>query len=174
MNDNPFRKLPSVTQVLQADAVAGLKGFAHEQIVEAIRAEIGDVRQRLTAGEALDGELGAEQLATRTVDRLHRAHRPKLRAVINATGIVLHTNLGRSPLAAEAARAAHDAAAGYLNLELELATGRRSSRQDAVRGWICRLTGAEAATAVNNNAAATVIVLRAVAAGKEVVGPRGQ
>src|SRR4029077_17964381 len=92
----------------------------------------------------------------------------------NATGIILHTNLGRAPLAASAARAAAEAGAGYLNLELDLHTGKRSSRQDAVREWICRLTGAESATAVNNNAAATVIALRALAYGKEVIVSRGQ
>src|SRR5207249_3226972 len=100
--------------------------------------------------------------------------RPKLRPVINATGIVLHTNLGRSPVADEAARAAYEAARGYLNLELDLETGKRSSRQTAIRGWVCRLTGAESATVVNNNAAATVIALRALCQGKEVIVSRGQ
>src|SRR5207244_5483237 len=88
--------------------------------------------------------------------------------------IVLHTNLGRAPVAEEAARAAYEAAHGYLNLELDLETGKRSSRQAAIRDWVCRLTGAESATAVNNNAAATVIALRALAQGKEVVLSRGQ
>jgi L-seryl-tRNA(Ser) seleniumtransferase len=97
-----------------------------------------------------------------------------LRAVINATGIVLHTNLGRAPVAEEAAKAAFDAARGYLNLELDLETGKRSSRQNPIRNWVCRLTGAESATAVNNNAAATVIVLRALCQGKEVILSRGQ
>ena len=87
---------------------------------------------------------------------------------------MLHTNLGRAPLAEEAARAAYEAARGYLNLELDLETGKRSSRQDAIREWVCRLTGAESATAVNNNAAATVIVLRALCQGKEVIVSRGQ
>jgi L-seryl-tRNA(Ser) seleniumtransferase len=100
--------------------------------------------------------------------------RPKLRPVINATGIVLHTNLGRAPAAEEAAQAAYEAARGYLNLELDLETGKRSSRQIAIREWVCRLTGAESATAVNNNAAATVIVLRALCQGKEVIISRGQ
>src|SRR5205807_2323289 len=108
------------------------------------------------------------------VGRLGQEFRPKLRPVINATGIVLHTNLGRAPVAEEAARAAYEAARGYLNLELDLETGKRSSRQDAVREWVCRLTGAESATAVNNNAAATVIALRALCQGKEVVVSRGQ
>jgi L-seryl-tRNA(Ser) seleniumtransferase len=94
--------------------------------------------------------------------------------VINATGIVLHTNLGRAPLADSAAAAAQAAAAGYLNLELDLETGKRSSRQSAIRDWVCQLTGAESATAVNNNAAATVIALRALCQGKEVILSRGQ
>src|SRR5205823_13942200 len=108
------------------------------------------------------------------IGRLGTTFRPKLVEVINATGIVLHTNLGRAPIAAEAARAAEQAAAGYLNLELDLASGKRSSRPLAVREWLCRLTGAESATAVNNNAAATVLVLRALCQGKEVVISRGQ
>src|SRR5207244_12780306 len=99
---------------------------------------------------------------------------PRLRPGINATGIVLHTNLGRAPVAEEAARAAYDAARGYLNLEMDLDSGKRSSRQSAIREWVCRLTGAESATAVNNNAAATVICLRALCQGKEVIISRGQ
>src|SRR5205807_5958382 len=93
---------------------------------------------------------------------------------INATGVVLHTTLGRSPLHEEAARAAYEAARGYLNLELDLATGKRSSRQNTVLAGIRAITGAESATAVNNCAAATVLVLRAVAAGREVIVSRGQ
>ena len=121
-----------------------------------------------------DGEGTLEAIAGRAVLRLARETRPKLVPVINATGIVLHTNLGRAPIAEEAANAADDAVRGYLNLEMDLETGKRSSRQDALRDWVCRLTGAESATAVNNNAAATVLVLRAICQGKEVVISRGQ
>src|SRR5207248_8745286 len=124
--------------------------------------------------EGLDGMADAEVVARRVAQRLGRELRLKLREVINATGIVLHTNLGRAPLAEEAARAAYEAARGYLNLELDLETAKRSSRQIAIREWVCRLTGAESATAVNNNAAATVIALRALAQGKEVILSRGQ
>ena len=175
MTDNPFRNLPSVHDILQAAAVQALAGkHAHEVVVEAIRDEITELRRRLSQGEVLDGEATADILARRVSDRLGRNFRPKLRPVINATGIVLHTNLGRAPVAEEAARAAYDAARGYLNLELDLETGNRSLRQLAIREWICRLTGAESATAVNNNAAATVIALRALCQGKEVVVSRGQ
>jgi L-seryl-tRNA(Ser) seleniumtransferase len=175
MGDNPFRNLPAVNDVLETAPVLALAGqHAHEVIVAAVRAELAELRQRLGRGEAVDGQRGAEAVAGRVAERLGRESRPKLRAVINATGIVLHTNLGRAPLAAEAARAAGEAGGGYLNLEMDLESGKRSSRQSAIRDWVCRLTGAESATAVNNNAAATVIVLRALAQGKEVVISRGQ
>src|SRR5437899_2383935 len=175
MTDNPFRGLPSVHDILQVAAVQALTGeHAHEVVVEAIRQEITELRQRLSRGEILDGEAAADIIAERVRDRLGRNFRPKLRPVINATGIVLHTNLGRAPIAEESARAAYDAARGYLNLELDLETGNRSSRQLAIREWVCRLTGAESATAVNNNAAATVIALRALCQGKEVIISRGQ
>jgi L-seryl-tRNA(Ser) seleniumtransferase len=175
MTDNPFRGLPSVNDVLGAPSVQALAGqHAHDLIVTAIRAELEELRQRLGKGEAIDGQSSIETVASRVAERLKRECQPKLRAVINATGIVLHTNLGRAPIAEEAARAAHEAAHGYLNLELDLETGKRSSRQVAIREWVCRLTGAESATAVNNNAAATVVVLRAICQGKEVVISRGQ
>src|SRR5262249_25318833 len=115
-----------------------------------------------------------EAITERVAVRVEAAAAPMLRAVINATGIVLHTNLGRSPIAEPAARAAYDAARGYLNLELDLGTGKRSSRQDPIRDVLCPLLGCESATAVNNCAAATVITLRALAAGKEAIVSRGQ
>jgi L-seryl-tRNA(Ser) seleniumtransferase len=175
MSKNLFRHLPSVNEVLAAPPVQALAGdHAHAVLVAAVRAELAELRRLLRQGEATDGGTGAEAVAGRVAERLGRELRPKLRTVINATGIVLHTNLGRAPVAEEAARAAYEAARGYLNLELDLDTGKRSSRQNAVREWVCRLTGAESATAVNNNAAATVIVLRALCQGKEVIVSRGQ
>src|SRR5438874_6400032 len=175
MPDNPFRKLPSVNEVLELPDVRALEErHAHEAVVAAIRAELDLARQQLGRGDDVDGQANAERVAVRVAQRLDRSALPRLRAVINATGIVLHTNLGRAPVAEEAARAAYEAAGGYLNLELELDTGKRSSRQSAIRDWVCRLTGAESATAVNNNAAATVLVLRALCQGKEVVLSRGQ
>jgi L-seryl-tRNA(Ser) seleniumtransferase len=175
MADNPFRNLPSVNDVLEAPPVRGLSpDHTHEAIVATIRQELAEVRKRLAQGESVDGLADAASVAARVVERLGRETRPKLRPVINATGILLHTNLGRSPIAEEAAQAAYEAARGYLNLELDLESGKRSSRQIAIREWVCRLTGAESATAVNNNAAATVIALRALCQGKEVVISRGQ
>ncbi len=174
MSDNPFRKLPAVNDVLQCACLKEITDLAHEQIVSAVRAELAELRQRLGRGDSADGVVAPEALARRAVERLRQSVRPKLREVINATGIVLHTNLGRAPMAEAAAQAAFAAAHGYLNLELDLETGKRSSRQVAVREWLCRLTGAESATAVNNNAAATVIALRALCQGREVVVSRGQ
>lgn len=175
MAANPFRNLPAVNDILDAASIQALSALhAHDAIVVAIRAEIDELRKRLAGGESLDGRMDAVSVASRVASRLERESRAKLRTVINATGIVLHTNLGRSPIAEEAAQAAYEAARGYLNLELDLDSGKRSSRQSAIREWVCRLTGAESATAVNNNAAATVIVLRSLAMGKEVIISRGQ
>jgi L-seryl-tRNA(Ser) seleniumtransferase len=175
MSNNAFRNLPSVHEVLQAPPVQGLVGdHPRDLIVGAIRQELAELRRQLGNGAPLDIPTGVESVAGRVADRVRGQNQLKLRPVINATGIVLHTNLGRAPIAEDAARAAYEAARGYLNLELDLATGKRSSRQGAIRDWVCRLTGAEAATAVNNNAAATVIVLRALCQGKEVVISRGQ
>jgi L-seryl-tRNA(Ser) seleniumtransferase len=175
MSDNPYRNLPAVNDVLaEAPVAEWIDRHGREHVVAAIRAELGKVRQEIAQGATPDGAASPAALAQRVSVWLASTFQPKLRGVINATGIVLHTNLGRAPIALEAARAAQEAAGGYLNLELDLESGKRSSRQDAIREWVRRLTGAESATAVNNNAAATVIVLRALCQGKEVVISRGQ
>jgi L-seryl-tRNA(Ser) seleniumtransferase len=175
MPANPFRQLPSVNDVLQALSDKALATqHVHEVVVGFIRQELLKLRQQVGQGAMIDGQASALAVAQRVAERLDHDLQPKLRTVINATGIVLHTNLGRAPLAEEAARAAYEAAHGYLNLELDLETGKRSSRQQAIREWVCRLTGAESATAVNNNAAATVLSLRALCQGKEVIVSRGQ
>lgn len=172
---SPFRNLPAVNAVLATPAAARLvQAHGHEPTVAAVRAALAELRDQLKTTPDLNGELSPAVVAERAAAHLAESTAPKLRPVINATGIVLHTNLGRAPVAAAAADAARTAAAGYLNLELDLESGARSSRQDAVRDWLCRLTGAESATAVNNCAAATVLVLRALAAGREVVVSRGQ
>ena len=170
---NPFRDLPSIARLLDHPALAAARArHSQDAITATARAEVEALRVAIAAGDA--PALDVAGIAERVAARLDFEARPALRTVINATGIVLHTNLGRSPLHDDAARAAYEAGRGYLNLELDLATGTRSSRQDAVRSGVCALTGAEAATAVNNCAAATVIVLRALAAGREVIVSRGQ
>jgi L-seryl-tRNA(Ser) seleniumtransferase len=175
MPDNPYRTLPAVNDILAAPGLGPLADqHGRNAVVVAVRAELEELRGHLKQGQALNGRGDLDAIVSGVESRLTQTHRPKLVEVINATGIVLHTNLGRAPVAEEAAQAASRAAAGYLNLELDLETGKRSSRQVAIRDWVCRLTGAESATAVNNNAAATVIVLRAIAQSKEVILSRGQ
>jgi L-seryl-tRNA(Ser) seleniumtransferase len=170
---NPFRDLPSMTKLLDAPALAAARRrHPHSAIAEAARAAVDALRAKLASGESPAVTL--ESLAAEVAAALDAEAAPAIRTVINATGVVLHTNLGRSPLHEEAARAAYEAARGYLNLELDLATGKRSSRQNPVRAGLRAATGAESGTAVNNCAAATVIALRALAAGKEVVVSRGQ
>jgi L-seryl-tRNA(Ser) seleniumtransferase len=172
---NPFRCLPAVNEVLQSQAVQALANcHPREAVVDAVRRELAELRQKLAHGQDGSPEVNLEALAARVIERLERSALPRLQTVINATGIVLHTNLGRAPMAEEAARAAYDAARAYLNLELDLESGKRSSRASAVRELVCRLTGSEAATVVNNNAGATVIALHALCQGREVVISRGQ
>ncbi len=175
MDPNLLRSLPSTNDILETPLVQELgRTHGHALLVEVIRREVADLRARLGRGELMNGAADPGLIATRVERRLLWEMRPKLRRMINATGIVLHTNLGRAPMAEGAAQAAYEAAHGYLNLELDLETGKRSSRQNAIRAWVCRLTGAESATAVNNNAAATVIALRALCRGQEVIVSRGQ
>ena len=175
MPDNPLRRLPQVAKVLEQPAlVAARANHPHDAITAAVRDELAAIRSRLASDSAVNGVPTAEQIAELALARLAKSVIPTLQMVINATGVVLHTNLGRSPLHEDAARAAYEAARGYLNLELDLVTGKRSSRQGNVRAGLKAITGAESATAVNNCAAATVIALRAIAAGKEVVVSRGQ
>ncbi len=173
MSNNPLRRLPAVNQILDAGPLAQKGDHPRDQVVALIREELATLRETLRQHPEREVP-DAPTLAQRVWVRLESELRPRLRPVINATGIVLHTNLGRAPLAGSAVEAVTQAAHGYLNLELDLETGKRSSRQSPIRAWLTRLTGAESATVVNNNAAATVIVLRALCQGKEVVVSRGQ
>jgi len=173
MSQNSFRQLPAVARLLEIPSLVSARDHhSPDLITAAVREEIESLRAQIAAGVKPD--LDPTAAADRIIERLNTSAAPSIRPVINATGIVLHTNLGRSPLHDDAARAAYEAGRGYLNLELDLATGQRSSRQGNVRAGIRALTGAESATAVNNCAAATVITLRAVAAAREIIVSRGQ
>jgi L-seryl-tRNA(Ser) seleniumtransferase len=136
--------------------------------VEAARTVLARAREAIRAG----GEPG--DLAATLRQELAAVRRPLLRRVLNATGVLVHTNLGRAPLAASALDRALDAGRSYSNLEYDLASGRRGSRQDHVASILCRLTGAEAALVVNNNAGALLLALAALAEGREVVVSRGE
>lgn len=171
MSNNPYRQLPSVSMLLDHPRLQTLRSTTpHDLFVEAIRLELDTHRQAISE----TGIYAETQLIDALDNRIRTMATPRCRTVINATGIVLHTNLGRSPLAECAARAAYDAARRYTSLELDLSTGERSSRLNSIRDGLCRITGGESATAVNNCAAATVIALRSIAAGKDVVVSRGQ
>jgi L-seryl-tRNA(Ser) seleniumtransferase len=150
------------------ELAAALAAHPRPRVVEAVRSALAAARARLQAGEprAFDPE---------DVQRaLSALARPRLRPVLNATGVVLHTNLGRAPLAAEAAARVAEVARGYCNLEFDLDQGERGSRFAPVVESLCRLTGAEDALVVNNCAAATLLVLTALAEGREVVVSRGE
>jgi L-seryl-tRNA(Ser) seleniumtransferase len=170
--EDELRRLPGVDRLLQDEQVAALAAqWGHELTVEVIRETLEGVRQAIRAG---DGAPPPETWATAVSERLAARLQPTLRPVINATGVIVHTNLGRAPLSAET-RAAMDAAAlGYSNLEYDLEVGERGSRYVHAEALLCRLTGAEAALVVNNNAAAVLLILMALAQGREVIISRGQ
>jgi L-seryl-tRNA(Ser) seleniumtransferase len=173
-----YRQLPAVHEVLNHPSVVPLlEQHPRTMVTEAARLVLDKMRQLLASGKspvcASEEELLsliAEQVVRNTEERL----RPKLRRVINATGVVLHTNLGRAVLSKKAREAVQLAAAGYTNLELNLETGLRGSRYAPLEGIITRLSGAEAALVVNNNAAAVLLALATLAAGREVLVSRGQ
>ena len=166
------RDLPPVSLVLDRPELVPLRSrYGRGAIAHAVRQVIGEARTSLIRGERADFEPGA--LAARAAESLTKA-RPSLRRVLNATGILLHTGLGRAPLAREAVVAVVQVARGYCNLEFDLDSGSRGRRTTGVAELLCRLTGAEAATVVNNNAGATILALRSLAFGREVVVSRGQ
>ncbi|MDR7416853.1 MAG: L-seryl-tRNA(Sec) selenium transferase [Armatimonadota bacterium] len=167
-----LRQLPSVDRVLSALRMRdGVRGVAHAVLVRLIREVVEEYRAELQRGNREHVDL--TDLAEAVETRIQALVRPSLRRVLNATGALLHTNLGRAPLAPEARRAVLEAA-GACNLELDLASGERGSRQDHVTSLLRRLTGAEGALVVNNNAAAVLLALSALASGREVVVARSE
>jgi L-seryl-tRNA(Ser) seleniumtransferase len=169
---DPRRTLPSVDRLLaHASLVAATAEHGRELAVEAARAALAAARAALQA----DGPIPPlDVLAEDAIRRLTATTRGTLYPVINATGVIIHTNLGRAPLSTAARRAMDAVAAGYSNLEYDLAAGERGSRYLHAETLLCRLTGAEAGLAINNNAGAVFLVLAALAAGREVVISRGQ
>jgi L-seryl-tRNA(Ser) seleniumtransferase len=155
-----LRDLPSVDELA--------RGLDDPLAVAAARTVLERAREEIRAG-ADPGDLAA-----RVKEELHAVRAPSLRRVLNATGVIVHTNLGRAPLAEEALAQVLESARGYSNLELDLREGTRGSRQDHVAALLRRLTGAEAALVVNNNAAAVLLALAALAEGREVVVSRGE
>lgn len=167
-----LRRMPSVDAALRQPGVSALLAeYPRAEVVRALRAVLESDRRAIRAGQPVHG---ADNLGLRVREELYGRTRPGLRRVINATGVVLHTNLGRAPLAPEALEAIHETASGYCNLEYDLDAGTRGDRQSALTPMLCELTGAQDAVVVNNNAAATLLALRALASDGEVIVSRGE
>jgi L-seryl-tRNA(Ser) seleniumtransferase len=172
--ENPLRRLPQVQRLLEMPSAGSLCAeFGRAAVTQALRDSLQELREQIGAGALLDAPDGPAVVAHCAL-KLAARRRRGLRRTINATGILLHTNLGRAPLAAEAIAAVAEVAAGYCNLELDLATGQRGSRTQPLEAPLNELTTAEAALAVNNGAAAILLALSALSDGGEVIVSRGE
>ncbi len=168
-----LREIPAVDELLKRQEINKLlTEHSRGQVIEAIRKAVESLRQEILSGKK--STVNNDQLVNSVLALIGRSARNNLRPVINATGVVLHTNLGRAVLAESARQAVQKIIAGYSNLEINLDTGKRGSRYSALEGLITKLTGAEAALVVNNNASAVLLALGTLAKGKEVIVSRGQ
>jgi L-seryl-tRNA(Ser) seleniumtransferase len=174
---NPLRRLPPIHRLLAAPAVACLADQVPSTLLtEAARQVLEQARRAIQAhqGEGAIPIPGVAELAAQVAHEALRRTRPSLQRAINATGVVLHTGLGRARLADAARDALLDVASGHATVEIDPETGRRGSRRDHVRGLLCELTGAEDATVVNNCAGAVFLAVTALAVGREVILSRGE
>ena len=173
-----LKQIPSVNDILETSFIKNLLAkFPRNSVVQAIRTAVDELRAAIkNSKEKQSGniDISIQALAERTVRIIEKAEQPNLRRVINATGIILHTGLGRAVLSKKAREALSEITRGYSSLEMNLETGERGRRDSNVHDLLCQLTGAESATVVNNNAAATMIILKTLAQGKEVIVSRGQ
>jgi L-seryl-tRNA(Ser) seleniumtransferase len=168
-------RVPSVEQVMaSADFLALTQEFGRSQVLAGLRGALDNWRVAAQAGHAVVASLEVSQLALSVGKSLRERSQAKFRSVFNLTGTVLHTNLGRAVLPDEAVSAVVKALTQPSNLEFDLDTGKRGDRDDLIDAIICELTGAEAATVVNNNAAAVLLTLSALASKKEVIVSRGE
>ena len=169
-----YRRIPSLDALIaEPDLAPLIDRFGREAVIASARAALDGVRAEIgAAGPAPD--VSTAGLAARLRSRLEKTFAPSLAPAVNATGVIMHSGLGRAVLSADAGEALRDVAAGYSTLALDLETGKRVPRDRHVEGLLRELTGAEAATVTNNNAAATVLILNTLARGKEVVVSRGQ
>jgi len=169
----PGNAIPSLDKLLRHEILVQLTGlYGRKLVVEESRAELDNQRTLILQGKIKTSNI---QQLTRLIEaRIGAALQMSLQPVFNLTGTVLHTNLGRAPLAEEAIKAMTDAARSSTNLEFDLSKGRRGDRDEHIEDWLCRLTGAEAATVVNNNAAAVLLMLNTLANRKEVPVSRGE
>ena len=169
---NPYRDLPSVDVLLGDERVRALSAeYSGDTVIALVREELEATREAIGRGEATPA---LNAIVAAIEGRARDALAPSLRRAINATGVIIHTNLGRAPLSDETVEAMTNIARGYSNLEFDLGAGERGSRHTHLEGQLRRLTGGEAAMAVNNNASAVLLALSALAAGREVVISRSQ
>jgi L-seryl-tRNA(Ser) seleniumtransferase len=170
--ETDFRHLPSVDKVLSDERLRRLgKSYPHDLLVSVIRKRLEIERFSIAAGKPC---ISLDDIVAAISTQLEVVGKPSLRRIVNASGVILHTNLGRAPISREALEAMESVSRGYSNLEFDMETGVRGSRHVHVEGLLCQLTGAEAALAVNNNAAAVLLGLTALARRKEVIVSRGQ
>jgi L-seryl-tRNA(Ser) seleniumtransferase len=171
-----LRSLPAIDKLLQTPQLSELsEQIPHPLLLEAAQRAVDECRHRILNSKNNSLQPPSfDAIADRALSLAHELNKPHLRPVINATGTLLHTNLGRAPLADAALKAIDSVARSYSNLELDLETGKRGNRFSHVEKLICRLTGAEAATVVNNNAGAVMLSLAALAFGKEAIVSRGE
>jgi L-seryl-tRNA(Ser) seleniumtransferase len=172
---NPLRNLPSVNELLDHPQLKKLKDSAsHNTVVSGVRTFLDNLRGEIKSATSDVHLPSSSELADRIARWIRQEDEDSLRPVINATGILLHTGLGRAPLAKEAVDAMSEVAAGYGSVEVDLYSGNRSQRVRAVESLLREMTGAEAAAVVNNNAAATLLTLTTLGVGKEIIVSRGQ
>lgn len=170
-----MRNIPSVSQLLETPRLKELsEKLSHNAVVTHVRGVLDVLRRELTDAKAARRVPSASELADQIARLIAKRDKSRLKPVINATGVLLHTGLGRAPLAEPAIEAINAVASDYASLEIDLETGRRSQRVLAVEAVLCELTGAEAVLVVNNNAGATLLALTALASGREVIVSRGQ
>src|SRR5699024_2304638 len=166
---------PSADRLLKTDAAIRLeKMVGRTRLREALRTVLDHIREQALQHGLQAGDITPETVFRQVETLLHEQNESRLKAVFNLTGTVLHTNLGRTVLPEEAVQAVVQAMRQPVNLEYDLATGNRGDRDDLVQNLLCELTGAEAVTVVNNNAAAVLLMLNTLAMDREVIVSRGE
>ncbi len=171
--EKDYRRLPSVDRVLGDERIRRLaESYPHDRLLSLVRQQLETERQAITTGRPQASS--PAEIVEAVVSCLRALEKPSLRPVVNATGVILHTNLGRASLSTESITAMNTVAGSYSNLEYDLESGTRGSRHIHIEALLCQLTGAEAALVVNNNAAAVLLGLTALAKRKEVIVSRGQ
>ncbi len=172
MTDSEFRHLPSVDKILSNQRIKQFEDtYPHILVLSLVRQQLERERLSIASGNPCPS---IDEIVASVSSQIRALESPSLRPVINATGVLLHTNIGRAPLSEEPIAAMNAAAKSYCNLEYDLDSGTRSSRHIHIEPILCQLTGAEAALVVNNNAAAVLLGLTALAKKKEVIVSRGQ